>query len=139
MKIYKTNKKNKKYSPEFKISVILDMLNNHLGYCEVICKHWKLDSYTQAKNHTTAVKLWERIYLEKGEAGLYIERRGRTNKMDNPRKGRPRKVLDKKVKQDLIAENQQLKERLEQLEMENEYLKKLDALVRKRLQNQKKK
>ena len=40
---------------------------------------------------------------------------------------------------DLITENQQLKERLEQLEMENEYLKKLDALVRKRLQNQKKK
>jgi len=35
--------------------------------------------------------------------------------MDNPRKGRPKKVLDKKVKQDLIAENQHLKERLEQL------------------------
>ena len=59
--------------------------------------------------------------------------------MDNPNKGRPKKKLDKHIKQDLIAENQQLKERLEQLEMENEYLKKLDALVRKRLQNQKKK
>jgi len=34
----KTNKKYMKYSPEFKISVILDMLNNHLGYGEVIRK-----------------------------------------------------------------------------------------------------
>ena len=69
-----------------------------------------------------------------------MERRGRTRKMDNPNKGRPRKKsLDKNVKEDLIAENQYLKEKIEQLEMENEYLKKLDALVRKRLQNQKKK
>ena len=135
----KTNKKYIKYSPEFKISVILDMLNNHLGYGEVIRKHWKLDSYIQSNKYISQVQLWERIYLEEGKAGLYLERRGRTKKMDNPRKGRPRKVLDKKVKRDLIAENQQLKERLEQLEMENEYLKKLDALVQKRLQNQKKK
>ena len=84
------------------------------------------------------LKLWERIFLEEGEAGFYIERRGRTRKMDNPQKGKKKK-LDKQLKQDLIAENQQLKERIEQLEMENEYLKKLDALVRKRLQNQKKK
>ena len=77
--------------------------------------------------------------MEEGEAGFYIERRGRKRKMDNPNKGRPKKKLDKQVKQDLIAENQQLKERVEQLEMENEYLKKLDALVQKRLQNQKKK
>ena len=38
--------------------------------------------------------------------------------------------MDKEIENDLIAENQRLKERLEYLEMENEYLKKLDALVR---------
>ena len=54
-----------------------------------------------------------------------IERRGRKSI------GRPRKKpLDKEIKKDLVAENQRLKERLEYLEMENEYLKKLDALVR---------
>ena len=54
-----------------------------------------------------------------------IERRGRKST------GRPRKKpLDKEIKKDLVAENQRLKERLEYLEMENEYLKKLDALVR---------
>ena len=68
---------------------------------------------------------WERIYLEEGAAGLMTERRGRKST------GMPRKKpLDKEIENDLIAENQRLKERLEYLEMENEYLKKLDALVR---------
>ena len=53
------------------------------------------------------------------------ERRGRKST------GMPKKKpLDKEIENDLIAENQRLKERLEYLEMENEYLKKLDALVR---------
>ena len=43
------------------------------------------------------------------------------------------------AKDDLIAENQRLKERLEYLEMENEYLKKLDALVRAEEQQNSKK
>lgn len=68
---------------------------------------------------------WERIYLEEGAAGLMTERRGRKS-TGIPRK----KPLDKEIENDLIAENQRLKERLEYLEMENEYLKKLDALVR---------
>ena len=38
--------------------------------------------------------------------------------------------MPKEVEQDLIAENQRLKEQLEYLQMENDYLKKLDALVR---------
>ena len=132
----KVKRINKKYSPEFKLRVIIDMRENHLGYNETIRKYFNV-SNSNASNFFSILKRWERIFLEEGEAGLYIERRGRTTKMQNPNKGRPK--LNKQVKQDLIAENQQLKERIEQLEMENEYLKKLDALVRKRLQNQKKK
>ena len=49
------------------------------------------------------LKNWERIYLEKEEVGFYVERRGRTKKMDNSKKGRPRKKpLDKQVENDLI-------------------------------------
>lgn len=129
-------RKNRKYSPEFKISCIIDMREHHLSYSETARKY--LCEKGQENIFKNTLKLWERIFLEEGEAGFYIERRGRTTKMDNPKKGRKKK-LDKQVKQDLISENQQLKERIEQLEMENEYLKKLDALVRKRLQNQKKK
>lgn len=132
-----SKRKNKKYSPEFKISCIIDMREHHLTYSETarkyLCEKGKESFY---KNRLLN---WERIFLEEGEAGFYIERRGRTTKMNNPNKGRPKKNLNKQVEQDLISENQQLKEKIEQLEMENEYLKKLDALVRKRLQNQKKK
>ena len=132
----KKGSKFKKYSPEFKISCIIDMREHHLSYSETARKY--LCEKGQENNFKNSLKLWERIFLEEGEAGLYKERRGRTTKMDNPNKGKKKK-LNKQLKEDLIAENQQLKERLEQLEMENEYLKKLDALVRKRLQNQKKK
>ena len=49
------------------------------------------------------------------------ERRGRGCSTGKTRRGRPPK-LDKKVEEDLIAENQRLR-------MELEYLKKLSALV----------
>lgn len=133
-----SKRKNKKYSPEFKISCIMEMRKHNLGYCEA-CRKFFSSERGKEHNDMKKLKLWERIFLEEGEAGFYIERRGRTTKMDNPNIGRPKKKLDKQVEQDLISENQQLKEKIEQLEMENEYLKKLDALVRKRLQNQKKK
>lgn len=71
------------------------------------------------------IKQWERIYLTEGAEGFMVERRGRNSK------GRPRKEpLDQEIENDLIAENQRLKERLQYVEMELEYLKKLDALVR---------
>ena len=125
----KKGSKFKKYSPEFKISVILDMRENHLGYKETARKHNLVNSSFGGALST--LQRWERIYLEEGEAGFYIERRGRTRKVDNPKIGRPRKKpLDKKVEDDLIAENQRLKEEIQYLQAEMEYLKKLDALVR---------
>lgn len=121
--------KQKKYSPEFKISVILDMREHQLSYHEVVRKYNLGDPNIGGSRNM--VKRWERIYLEEGAAGLYVERRGRTTKMENPKKGRPRKKpLPKEVEQDLIAENQRLKEQLENLQMEYDYLKKLNALVR---------
>ena len=123
---------NKKYSPEFKISVILDMRKHHLGYCETVRKHFNIEDGKEV-NYYHRVQRWERIYLEEGEAGFYIERRGRATKMENPKKGRPRKKqLDKQVEEDLIAENQRLK-------MENECLKKLNALVQERIERERKK
>ena len=121
---------NTKYSPEYKIGVIIDMRENHLGYRETVRKYWHTKTKAETSNHLSQVKNWERIYLEEGEAGFYIERRGRTTKMDNHKKGRPRKKpLDKQVENDLIAENQRLKAELEYLRAENEYIKKLSALI----------
>lgn len=116
----KTGRKNKVYSAEFKIGVIMDMREHHMGYCETVRKYWDVTG-GQEKNYKNIVKRWERIYLEEGAEGLMKERRGRACSADGIRKGRPPK-LDKKVEEDLIAENQRLR-------MEIEYLKKLSALV----------
>ena len=64
---------------------------------------------------------WRCIFLEEGAEGLMKERRGRGLTAEGKKRGRPPK-LDKKVEEDLIAENQRLR-------MEIEYLKKLSALV----------
>lgn len=127
--------KQKKYSPEFKISVILDMRGHGLSYSETMRKYFPhLDP-----RHYGFMQTWERIYLEEGEDGFYVERRGRRTKMENPTTGRPRKKpLTTEVEQDLIAENQRLKEQLEYLQMENDYLKKLNALVREEEQRKNK-
>ena len=117
-------KYNTKYSPEFKIAVIMDMRENHLGKRETVRKHWQTNNRQEEDLYMKTLKRWERIYLEEGAAGFMTERRGRKST------GRPRKKpLDKSVEEDLIAENQRLKERIQYLEAENEYIKKLSALV----------
>ena len=115
----KTERKNKNYSPEFKIRVIMDMREHHLGYCETARKYNIGDPKLGGAVHT--IQRWERIFLEEGSEGLMKERRGRGNPLSDKKRGRPPK-LDKKVEEDLIAENQRLR-------MEIEYLKKLSALV----------
>jgi transposase-like protein len=111
----KKGSKNKVYSPEFKIAVVKTMREKHLGY-KVAAREFEISA--NAHNGMTTVRRWERIYLEEGEAGLMEEKRGRKST------GRPKK-LKPETEGDLIAE-------LERLRAENEYLKKLDALVRER-------
>ena len=113
----KTGRKNKNYSAEFKICVIMDMREHHLSYGETVRK------YLQGVSPTSAIgtlQRWERIYLEEGAEGLVKERRGKACSAGGTRKGRPPK-FDKKVEEDLIAENQRLR-------MEIDYLK-TSALV----------
>ena len=115
----KTGRKNKTYSTEFKVNVIMDMREHHMGYRETARKY-SLVRQSEA-SAASMVQRWERIFLEEGAEGLMKERRGKACSANGTRKGRPPK-LDKKVEEDLIAENQRLR-------MEIEYLKKLSALV----------
>ena len=107
----------KKYSPEFKLSVILDMREHKLSYHETMRKYFT--HLADSKNFSFLLK-WERKYLEEGIEGLAKENRGRPT-VNGKKRGRPLK-LDKQVEEDLIVENQRLR-------MEIEYLKKLSALV----------
>ena len=54
-------RKNKKYSPEFKIAVIMDMRENHLGYREVTRKYWGLKTERETSKYVNRVIKWERI------------------------------------------------------------------------------
>ncbi len=104
---------NKRYTPEFKIKVVETMHREKLSYRETA---------RQFDISNSRVTAWERIYLEEGADGLYAERRGRKST------GRPPKI---KKEEDLIAEVQRLR-------AVNAYLKKLNALVAERVQQEKK-
>lgn len=106
-------KPNNRYTPEFKIKVVETMHREKLSYRETA---------RQFDISNSRVTAWERIYLEEGADGLYAERRGRKST------GRPPKI---KKEEDLIAEVQRLR-------AENAYLKKLNALVAERVQQEKK-
>jgi transposase len=110
--------KRSSYSGKFKQTVVEDIRKNHLSYSEAMRKY--------GIGGKMSIQKWERIYLEEGPERLSIERRGRGST------GRPPK-LDKKVEEDLISEVQRLR-------AENDYLKKLNALVlEKQHQNRKRK
>ena len=108
---------NKRYTPEFKIKVVETMQNEKLSYMETARQ------FDIPQGDKTVAK-WERIYLEESKEGFYVERRGRKST------GRPPK-LKKEVEEDLIAEVQRLR-------AENDYLKKLNALVAERVRQEKK-
>ena len=126
----KNKRTNKKYSPEFKISVILNMIEENLSRSETVRRYWGTTTKEEASKYRSTVLKWERKYLKEGKDGFYVENRGKETKMDNPKKGRPRKrILDEQNQKDLILENQRLR-------MENEYLKKLNALVQERIERE---
>lgn len=78
--------------------------------------------------HESLLSKWCKIYQEFGIDGLKLDRRGRRPKMAK----KPKTPNETKTKEELEKE-------LEYLRAENEYLKKLSALVQKRKDRQPKK
>ena len=108
---------NKRYTGEFKQRVVETMMQEKLSYREA-ARQFDVNDHKR-------VASWERIYLEEGPEGLYVERRGRGSK------GHPPKKLKPEVEEDLLAEVQRLR-------AENDYLKKLNALVAERVRQERK-
>ena len=118
-----------KYSAEFKLSVILDLMQNNLNYREAVRRHWNTSSKTEEDRYRTTVRDWHRIFLEYGEDGFMAKQ------------GRPKKPkFDyEKVKNTDPAElsKEQLLELIVYQQAEIEYLKKLKALVQAEEQKKK--
>jgi Transposase and inactivated derivatives len=108
--------KGQPFSGEFKQRVVEDVLNNNVGYNEAMKKY--------GIKGRSKIQQWERIYLTEGAEALYVDHRGLKST------GRPAK-FPKQVEEDLLAENQRLR-------MEIDYLKKLNALVSKEEQQNRK-
>ena len=108
------------YDGAFKVMVVEYMHSNHLS-----CRSTAV--YFGIREHVTVAK-WKRIYYEEGPEGLLRGKpRGRPPKC--MKKTEPickKNDLSEETKEDLIAEIQRLR-------MENEYLKKLRALVQERI------
>jgi len=101
------------YTGDFKVTVV-EYIKNTGTSIRQTAAHFNIPS-------STTVGKWERIYYEQGKEALYINQRGRPKGMEN--NSNKKKNLENS--EDLLAEVQRLR-------MENEYLKKLNALVQER-------
>lgn len=110
---------NGSYASNFKVSVVEYMQNTGASIRQTA-------AYFNIPFPQT-VALWQRIYNTEGKEALCEERRGRANKMNSKKGKKPQD--NKKENEDILAE-------LKRLRMENEYLKKLNALIQEREKSQ---
>ena len=109
------------YSAEFKIRVILDMLDNGLNIHEVVRKYWNVTKKIDVDKYRSSVRTWLRIYKEKGTSGFMPKTPPHKSKDFSVPPPKKSKEYDLPA---ILAEN-------EYLRMENAYLKKLRALILK--------
>jgi transposase InsO family protein len=84
---------NKRYTGNFKQMVVETMRKENMSYNET-ARQFEI-------NDRGIIQRWERIYLEEGAEGLYVERRGRACTSTGTKKGRPPKL----GKKDFTADN----------------------------------
>jgi len=118
----------KSYSGDFKVSAVEEVLNDLMGLRETARKY----GVTHKMIHT-----WMRLYLEKGKEYFYRDVTKHKDKLisviphtQNPDLTKPLKAKHPKVDESSLPD--EIQNELNKLRMENEYLKKLNALVRKK-------
>lgn len=115
-----TCQSNKSYSSEFKIKVLEYMTENRLSYLQTGI-HFNI--------HESVIRKWKNRLGNQDFKGI-LDMKGWETMKKNTNKNKEN--LDTRSKKDLLQEN-------ERLRAENEYLKKLEALIqKKRLQTKKK-
>ncbi len=119
----KAKKKLKNYSMEFKLSAILEVIEDGKGLRETARKY--------QIRHSMLSK-WMHGYIEKGEAGVRASRATKLHEGEAPQPPKPRKKKPNAkgyIESELpvVVQNE-----LRYLRMENAFLKKLKALIRNR-------
>jgi transposase len=125
-------RKLKCYTADFKISAVEEVLISHMGQRETARKYGVTHKMIQT---------WIRTYLEKGKDYFSSSSKNTTHndivqmpialQSDNePTHVETRKSRTKKVDESSLSD--EVRDELHALRMENDYLKKLNALVRKR-------
>ena len=109
------------YNENFKKAVILDVTENKLTYHEVVRKHWNVFTHEDIDRYRSTVRRWVENYRKNGEINLMPSFNDRKFLDENGKRVKP---LKEYTREELIAENRRLL-------MENLFLKKLDALIRK--------
>lgn len=104
--------KNNGYSGEFRVYVVEYMRKHKLSLAQTAI-HFSLPDHTR-------VRMWNKIYDEKGPQYLMVDHRGR-KKMKNTKNSNKQKSNNSTEKE--------LLRKIEYLETENAYLKKLNALI----------
>lgn len=89
MYIRKTNNKtHKKYTIEEKNQIVLLYLDHHMGMAEIV------RTYDLAKDNV--LYRWVKQYREYGTC---VDRRGKATKIENPKKGRSRKIPERPLEE----------------------------------------
>ncbi|WP_029503195.1 transposase [Lachnoclostridium phytofermentans] len=110
------NIQSRKYSGDFKVYAVEYMYSNNLSSPEAAARLGIPSKHPLSE--------WERIYNTFGPDVLRLGKRGRNNKK-MMKKVAPAKNLANLTEKELILE-------VQRLQMENDYLKKLNALIQKR-------
>ena len=122
--------KQQNYSADFKIMIIKKVYEGR-------SKTSLAAEYNLASPGT--IVAWMHNYEELGYNGLISKRRGRKKDMNLKKEEKTKEVNSSPLNDSERQEYEELKIRLKEVEMENEFLKKLDALVQERLERERKK
>ncbi|WP_343307340.1 helix-turn-helix domain-containing protein [Chitinophaga niabensis] len=109
-------RQNNRYPASFKMEVIRTYLQESLSL-KATCLRFHIPC-------TAVLSRWLRIYEQEGNVGLKQEKRGKRKSMA------PKKPATKGAK--VKTREQELEEELAYLRLENQYLKKLQALIQKK-------
>ena len=117
--ITKVTEKSITYSEKFKLHAINEYAKGKTP-TEIFREAGLEPKIIGSKNPGRSLSRWRSVYLKEGQAGLMGEKRGRRSS------GRP-KTSDMSLEERLIA----AEAKIAYLQMENEFLKKLDELERR--------